>query len=88
MTQQQNYSHKNHTDLEWGGGLWVKHALKGKNSKHHGEFMYIYICISFYMYILATQIIIQQMNFHAYRIISPIKHLSVLLANTKVSESY
>lgn len=40
MTQEQNYSDKNHTDLEWGGGLWVKHALKGKNGKHHGVFKY------------------------------------------------
>lgn len=40
MTQEQNYGDKNHTDLEWGGGLWVKHALKGKNGKHHGVFKY------------------------------------------------
>lgn len=40
MTQEQNYSDKNHTDLEWGGGLWVKQALKGKNGKHHGVFKY------------------------------------------------
>lgn len=41
MTHQSSYSDKHHTDLEWGGGLWVKHALKGKNSKHHGKFEYI-----------------------------------------------
>lgn len=31
-----NYSDKNYIDFEWGGGLWVKYVLKGKNGKYYG----------------------------------------------------
>lgn len=59
MTQQQSYSRKNHTDLEWDGGLWVKHALKGKNSKHHGKCIYREICIYISIYVTHVKLLRQ-----------------------------
>lgn len=61
---------------------------KGEKIVSIMESLYRSICIFISYSCLATQIIIEQINFHAYRIVSPIKHLSVLPANTKLSESY
>jgi len=71
---------------------------KGEKIVNIMESLYRFISLSVYVYIqiyiytyyscLAIQIIIKPMNSHAYRIISPVKHFSVLLANTKVSENY